>query len=135
MSRHASVHAAGVVIAPGPITDYAPLYKGARDEITTQWNMKEVERVGLLKMDFLGLEHADAHPGLPRRDQADRRRSTSTSTPCRSTTWPPTVVFAEGATFGIFQFESSGMRELLRKAKPERVDDLIALNALYRPGP
>src|SRR5204862_1702282 len=55
MSRHASVHAAGVVIAPGPITDYAPLYKGARDEIVTQWNMKEVERVGLLKMDFLGL--------------------------------------------------------------------------------
>src|SRR6185436_17699157 len=55
MSRHASVHAAGVVIAPGPVTDYAPLYKGARDEITTQWNMKEVERVGLLKMDFLGL--------------------------------------------------------------------------------
>ena len=55
MSRHASVHAAGVVIAPGPITDYAPLYKGARDEITTQWNMKEVERIGLLKMDFLGL--------------------------------------------------------------------------------
>ena len=55
MSRHASVHAAGVVIAPGPVTDYAPLYKGARDEITTQWNMKEIERVGLLKMDFLGL--------------------------------------------------------------------------------
>src|SRR6266567_9158991 len=55
MSRHASVHAAGVVIAPGPITDYAPLYKGARDEIVTQWAMKEVERVGLLKMDFLGL--------------------------------------------------------------------------------
>src|ERR1041385_5349859 len=55
MSRHASVHAAGVVIAPGPITDYAPLYKGARDEIVTQWNMKEVDRVGLLKMDFLGL--------------------------------------------------------------------------------
>src|SRR6185312_7642891 len=55
MSRHASVHAAGVVIAPGPITDYAPLYKGTRDELTTQWNMKEVERFVLLKMDFLGL--------------------------------------------------------------------------------
>src|SRR6266511_1681895 len=55
MTRHASVHAAGVVIAPGPITDYAPLYKGQRDELTTQWNMKEIERVGLLKMDFLGL--------------------------------------------------------------------------------
>ena len=55
MSRNAGVHAAGVVIAPGPITDYAPLFKSNRDEITTQWAMKEVERVGLLKMDFLGL--------------------------------------------------------------------------------
>ena len=55
MTRHAGAHAAGVVIAPGPLTDYAPLYKSNRDEITTQWAMKEVERVGLLKMDFLGL--------------------------------------------------------------------------------
>src|SRR5437773_686145 len=55
MTRHASVHAAGVVITPTAITDYAPLYKGARDEIVTQWTMKDVERMGLLKMDFLGL--------------------------------------------------------------------------------
>src|SRR5260221_12105472 len=55
MTRHASVHAAGVVITPRAITEYAPLYKGARDEITTQWSMKEIERIGLLKMDFLGL--------------------------------------------------------------------------------
>src|SRR5260221_1401164 len=55
MTRHASVHAAGVVIAPKAITEYAPLYKGARDEIVTQWSMKEIERIGLLKMDFLGL--------------------------------------------------------------------------------
>jgi DNA polymerase-3 subunit alpha len=55
MTRHASVHAAGVVIAPRPITEFAPLYKGKQDEITTQWAMKEIERVGLLKMDFLGL--------------------------------------------------------------------------------
>jgi DNA polymerase-3 subunit alpha len=73
MSRHASVHAAGVVIAPGPITDYAPLYKGARDEITTQWNMKEVERIGLLKMDFLGLSTLTLIRRLPRGDQAHRR--------------------------------------------------------------
>ncbi len=134
MSRHASVHAAGVVIAPGPVTEFAPLYKGARDEITTQWNMKEVERVGLLKMDFLGLstltliqdclaeikrtEGLDLDvDNLPLDDQKTYR------------------IFSEGATYGIFQFESSGMRELLRKAKPERLDDLIALNALYRPGP
>ena len=90
MSRNAGVHAAGVVIAPGPITDYAPLYKSNRDEITTQWAMKEVERVGLLKMDFLGPEHADAHPGRPGRDQAHRAAWCSTSTPSRSTTRRPT---------------------------------------------
>jgi DNA polymerase-3 subunit alpha len=134
MSRHASVHAAGVVIAPGPITDYAPLYKGARDEITTQWNMKEVERIGLLKMDFLGLSTLTLI-----RDCLDEIKRTEGITldidnvPLDD---PKTYkLFGEGAAYGIFQFESSGMRELLRKAKPERLDDLIALNALYRPGP
>ena len=134
MSRHASVHAAGVVIAPGPITDYAPLYKGARDEITTQWNMKEVERIGLLKMDFLGLSTLTLI-----RDCLEEIKRTEGMTldidnvPLDD---PKTYkLFGEGAAYGIFQFESSGMRELLRKAKPERLDDLIALNALYRPGP
>jgi DNA polymerase-3 subunit alpha len=134
MSRHASVHAAGVVIAPGPITDYAPLYKGARDEIVTQWNMKEVERVGLLKMDFLGLSTLtlifDALTEIKRTEGIDLDIDTITLDD------PKTYkVFQEGAAFGIFQFESSGMRELLRKARPERLEDLIALNALYRPGP
>jgi DNA polymerase-3 subunit alpha len=134
MSRHASVHAAGVVIAPGPITDYAPLYKGQRDELTTQWNMKEVERVGLLKMDFLGLSTLtlidDALKEIKRTEGVDLDID---NIPLDD---PKTYkVFAEGAAYGIFQFESSGMRELLRKAKPTRLDDLIALNALYRPGP
>jgi DNA polymerase III subunit alpha len=134
MSRHASVHAAGVVIAPGPITDYAPLYKGQRDEITTQWNMKEVERVGLLKMDFLGLSTLtlidDCLKEITRTEGIDLDVD---NVPLDD---PKTYkVFGEGAAYGIFQFESSGMRELLRKAKPERLDDLIALNALYRPGP
>ncbi|HXH23964.1 MAG TPA: DNA polymerase III subunit alpha [Vicinamibacterales bacterium] len=134
MSRHASVHAAGVVIAPGPITDYAPIYKGQRDEITTQWNMKEVERVGLLKMDFLGLSTLTLI-----RDCLDEIRRTEgieidiDNIPLDD---PKTYrLFGEGAAYGIFQFESAGMRELLRKARPERLDDLIALNALYRPGP
>jgi DNA polymerase III subunit alpha len=134
MSRHASVHAAGVVIAPGPITDYAPLYKGARDEITTQWNMKEVERVGLLKMDFLGLSTLTLiRDCLVEIARTDGINLDIDNVPLDD---PATYrVFAEGATYGIFQFESAGMRELLRKAKPERLDDLIALNALYRPGP
>jgi len=134
MSRHASVHAAGVVIAPGPITDYAPLYKGQRDELTTQWNMKEVERVGLLKMDFLGLSTLtlidDALKEIRRTEGIDLDID---GVPLDD---PKTYrIFQDGATFGIFQFESSGMRELLRKAKPDRLEDLIVLNALYRPGP
>jgi DNA polymerase-3 subunit alpha len=134
MSRHASVHAAGVVIAPGPITDYAPLYKGARDEITTQWNMKEVERVGLLKMDFLGLSTLTLIQDCL--SEIKRTEGVVLDIDAVDLDDPATYkVFGEGAAHGIFQFESSGMRELLRKAKPERLDDLIALNALYRPGP
>ena len=134
MSRHASVHAAGVVIAPGPITDYAPLYKGQRDELSTQWNMKEVERVGLLKMDFLGLSTLtlidDALKEIKRTEGVELDIDNVPLDDAKTYR-----VFQEGAAYGIFQFESSGMRELLRKAKPTRLDDLIALNALYRPGP
>src|SRR6202008_534852 len=134
MSRHASVHAAGVVIAPGPVIDYAPLYKDAKDQITTQWNMKEVERVGLLKMDFLGLSTLT----LIRDCLEEIKRTEGITLDIDNVPLddPKTYrLFGEGAAYGIFQFESSGMRELLRKAKPERLDDLIALNALYRPGP
>src|SRR4029077_8475179 len=134
MTRHASVHAAGVVIAPGAITNYAPLYKGARDEIVTQWSMKEIERVGLLKMDFLGLSTltliADAIEEI--------KRTTGETLDLDAIPFDDAKtyqVFQDGQTYGVFQFESSGMREILRKAKPQRLDDLIALNALYRPGP
>jgi DNA polymerase-3 subunit alpha len=134
MTRHASVHAAGVVIAPRPITEYAPLYKGQRDEITTQWSMKEIERMGLLKMDFLGLSTLT----LLQDAVGEIHRTTGTALDLDAIPLddaPAYQLFAEGQTFGIFQFESSGMREILRKAKPQRFDDLIALNALYRPGP
>lgn len=134
VTRHASVHAAGVVIAPKAITEFAPLYKTSKDEITTQWAMKEVERVGLLKMDFLGLSTLTLL-----QDAIDYIRDTQDvdinleEIPLDD---PKTYkLFAEGQTLGIFQFESSGMRDTLRKAKPQRFDDLIALNALYRPGP
>jgi DNA polymerase-3 subunit alpha len=134
LSRHASVHAAGVVIAPGPITDYVPLYKGARDELTTQWNMKEVDRVGLLKMDFLGLSTLTLIDDC----LAEIRRTEGVTLDIDAIPLDDAgtyKLFGEGAAYGIFQFESAGMRELLRKAKPERLEDLIALNALYRPGP
>ncbi|HKT78805.1 MAG TPA: DNA polymerase III subunit alpha, partial [Vicinamibacterales bacterium] len=133
-TRHASVHAAGVVIAPNAITEYAPLYKGAHDEIVTQWTMKDVERMGLLKMDFLGLSTLtlidDALNEIRRTENVELDID---NLPLDD---PKTFkVFAEGATYGVFQFESSGMRDLLRRAKTSRFDDLIALNALYRPGP
>jgi len=134
MTRHASVHAAGVVIAPRAITEYAPLYKGARDEITTQWSMKEIERNGLLKMDFLGLSTltliADAIVEIER---TTGEKLDIDSVPLDDA--KTYQIFQDGQTYGIFQFESSGMRDILRKSKPQRLDDLIALNALYRPGP
>src|SRR5688572_10914802 len=134
MTRHASVHAAGVVIAPRPLTEFIPLYKSQKDEIVTQWAMKEVERVGLLKMDFLGLSTLTLIRDAL--DEIKRTKGIALDIDAIDLNDAPTYkVFGEGAAYGIFQFESSGMRELLRKAKPERLDDLIALNALYRPGP
>jgi DNA polymerase-3 subunit alpha len=134
MTRHASVHAAGVVIAPRPLTEFVPLYKSQKDEIVTQWAMKEVERVGLLKMDFLGLSTltliSDALGEIKRTEGIDLDIDAIPLNDAKTY-----KLFGDGQTYGVFQFESSGMRELLRKAKPERLDDLIALNALYRPGP
>ncbi len=134
LSRSAGVHAAGVVIAPGPITDFAPLFKSNRDEITTQWAMKEVERVGLLKMDFLGLSTLtliqDAIAEIKRTEAVELDIDAVPLDDPKAY-----QLFADGQTYGIFQFESSGMRDILRKAKPQRLDDLIAMNALYRPGP
>ena len=134
MTRHASVHAAGVVIAPRPLTEFVPLYKSQKDEIVTQWAMKEVERVGLLKMDFLGLSTltliSDALNEIKRTEGVDLDIDAIPLDDQKTY-----KLFGDGQTYGVFQFESSGMRELLRKAKPERLDDLIALNALYRPGP
>ena len=134
MTRHASVHAAGVVIAPRPLTEFVPLYKSQKDEIVTQWAMKEVERVGLLKMDFLGLSTLTLIRDCL--DEIKRTQGLDLDIDAIPLDDEKTYqLFADGQTYGVFQFESSGMRELLRKAKPERLDDLIALNALYRPGP
>jgi len=134
MTRHASVHAAGVVIAPKAITEYAPLYRGTHDEIVTQWSMKDIERMGLLKMDFLGLSTLTLIDDCIE----EIKRTTGIELDIEDIPLDDAKtyqIFQEGQTYGIFQFESSGMRDILRKAKPQRLDDLIALNALYRPGP
>jgi DNA polymerase-3 subunit alpha len=135
MTRHASVHAAGVVIAPRPLTEFVPLYRSPKDEgIVTQWAMKEIERVGLLKMDFLGLST------LTLLDDAVHHIKETTGDTIDLEALPlddekTYQLFQSGQTHGVFQFESSGMRDTLRKAKPQCLEDLIALNALYRPGP
>ncbi len=136
MTRHASVHAAGVVIAPKPLTEFVPLYRSHKDgnEITTQWAMKEIERIGLLKMDFLGLST------LTLLDDAVTHIQETTGDVVDLVNLPlddakSYQIFQNGQTHGVFQFESSGMRDTLRKAKPQNLEDLIALNALYRPGP
>ncbi len=96
MARHASVHAAGVVIAPKPITEFAPLYKGSRDEITTQWGMKEIERIGLLKMDFLGLSTLTLIDDALGQIEATIGHAPRSSRTCRSTTRRRSTCSARG---------------------------------------
>ncbi|HET9481474.1 MAG TPA: DNA polymerase III subunit alpha, partial [Candidatus Polarisedimenticolia bacterium] len=134
LTRHASTHAAGVVISPRPIIEYAPLYQAGPGERTTQYAMGDIERIGLLKMDFLGLRTLTLIQDALDHLRAERGVDLDiTALPLDD---PETFrLFCEARTSGIFQFESSGMQDILRKLRPERFEDLIALNALYRPGP
>jgi DNA polymerase-3 subunit alpha len=134
ISRHASTHAAGVVITPGPLTDYVPLYRQSDGSVTTQFDMNIVDKIGLLKMDFLGLRTltvlARALEALNRRGiQIDLRAILEEHD---QKTYD---LFARGDTIGVFQLESRGMREWLTKLKPSCIDDIVAMVALYRPGP
>ena len=132
--RHASTHAAGVVISDSPLEEFVPLYRGSKDEVVTQFDMKSVEKVGLVKFDFLGLKTLTviddcvslvASRGgrrldmneIPLDDELVYRR------------------LSEGDTVGIFQLESSGMTDLVMKLKPTAFPDIVALVALFRPGP
>ncbi len=132
--RNSGVHAAGVVISPRPLIELVPLHKTKNDEIVTAFDMVAIEKMGLLKMDFLGLTTLTilddtlkliAQKGtnlklddIPLEDQETYAK-----------------VFHKGLTSGVFQFESSGMRDVLRRYQPNSIEDLTALNALYRPGP
>ena len=134
VSRHASTHAAGVVIAPKPLTEYLPLHRGSKGEITTQYDMRNCEDIGLLKMDFLGLRT------LTLIDNCVKMIARQLGIHIDLDTLPVDdektyELFTRGDTFGVFQFESEGMRDILRRFKPEKLGDLTALNALYRPGP
>lgn len=132
--RHPSIHAAGIVITPKPLVEFVPLYQSAKGEITTQFAMQDIESIGLLKMDLLGLRNLTVildTVELVEKDSGQRIDLDSIPLDDKETF----KVFQSGNTDGVFQFESPGMKDLLRNFKPETFRDLIALNALYRPGP
>jgi DNA polymerase-3 subunit alpha len=130
LTRADSIHAAGVVIGAEPLTNTVPLQqKGADQEVVTQFAMKDVEALGLLKMDFLGLRNLDVI------DQACDLLGGFDISTIPMDDRKTYAMLAKGDANGVFQFESSGMREALRQVKPTEFEDLIALVALYRPGP
>jgi DNA polymerase-3 subunit alpha len=134
LSRHASTHAAGVVIAPSKLTDFVPLFKSNKDEITTQYDMHGIEAIGLIKIDFLGLRTLtvlDETVKLLKKTRDIKIDMNDIALDDREVY----ELFARGETVGIFQFESRGMRDYLQRLKPENLEDLTAMNALYRPGP
>ncbi len=134
LARNCSVHAAGVVISPQPLKELVPLYKTNRDEIVTQFDMGGLEKLALLKMDFLGLTTLTLIQDALR--LIEKRHGVKLVPEDLPLDDQETYeVFCKGFTSGVFQFESSGMRDILRRYQPSRLEDLTALNALYRPGP
>ncbi len=134
LNRHASTHAAGVVISPEPITNYAPLYRNPSDEsIVTQFEMKALEKVGLLKFDFLGLKTLTVIEKTLKYITQGKDALDLATIPIDDK--PTYDLLSSGQTAGVFQLESEGMRDILLRMQPNRFEDLIALVALYRPGP
>jgi DNA polymerase-3 subunit alpha len=135
MVRNSGVHAAGVVISPRPLTELVPLHKTKNDEIVTAFDMVAIEKMGLLKMDFLGLTTLTILSDALKLIQQTREQTITLETVPLDDVETYAKVFHKGLTSGVFQFESSGMRDVLRKYQPNSIEDLTALNALYRPGP
>jgi DNA polymerase-3 subunit alpha len=142
--RNSGVHAAGVVISPRPLIELVPLHKTKNDEIVTAFDMVAIEKMGLLKMDFLGLTTLtilDDTLKLIAQTQGKNADGGARATLATLDDIPLEdqetyeKVFHSGLTSGVFQFESHGMRDVLRRYRPNSIEDLTALNALYRPGP
>ncbi|WP_428264372.1 DNA polymerase III subunit alpha [Haliangium sp.] len=138
LNRHVGMHAAGVVIAERPLWDYVPCFKGQNDEIVTQFAMKEAEQAGLVKFDFLGLKTLTVIDTAVR--LINEQRAAAGQEPFDIDKIPkddPEVyaMISRGDTTGVFQLESSGFREILTKLKPDKLEDIVAAVALYRPGP
>ena len=135
LARNIGTHAAAVVIADRPLTDYVPLQRiTGKEELITQWSMNDVERAGLLKMDFLGLRNLTI---LAKAVELVEQMTGQQIDPYKFPVDDQGAfdIFCRGETKGVFQFESGGIRELLQRMKPDHFRDIIATNALYRPGP
>ena len=133
--RGAGVHAAGVVIAPKPLTELVPVTRTKDEAIVTSYDMKSIEKMGLLKMDFLGLTTLTVIHDALKLIKSTKGIDLDLATIALDDAKTYEQVFHRALTSGVFQFESSGMRDVLRRYKPTCVEDLTALNALYRPGP
>ena len=134
LPKNPSVHAAGVVISDNnPLVKYAPLAESNMTKYLTQWTMDDVESVGLLKIDFLGIRYLTMVSSIV--EQIKKENPEFDITKINYKDQKVYNLFAEGRTEGIFQFESSGMKEKLRLLKPTEFNDIVAMNALYRPGP
>src|SRR5271170_4326295 len=133
--RNAGVHAAGVVISPRPLTELVPLFRTKNDEIVTAFDMVAIEKMGLLKMDFLGLTTLTILDDTLKLIVQTRGKTIGLQDIPLDNQETYEKVFHRALTSGVFQFESHGMRDVLRRYKPNTIDDLTALNALYRPGP
>ncbi|WP_255473426.1 DNA polymerase III subunit alpha [Planomicrobium sp. CPCC 101110] len=134
LPRHASTHAAGVVLSPSPLVDHVPIEKGHEGIFITQWPMQELEAIGLLKMDFLGLRNLTILEQIRRLVQFDKRERID----YRKIPLTDSETFsslAAGDTTGVFQLESDGMRRALKEIQPTAFGDIVAVNALFRPGP
>ncbi len=134
LSRHASTHAAGIVISDSPLVERLPLYRGNNDETLTQFDMTWIEKIGLVKFDFLGLKTLSVIDRTLRLIQ----KTKGSKLDLNSIPLDDQMTFerlSRGETLGVFQLESSGMRDVLTKFKPTVFEDLIAILALYRPGP
>ncbi len=136
LTRHASTHAAGVVIADAPLDDYVPLFKNPKDEeFVTQYPMNDVDSIGLIKFDFLGLRTLTVIDTAVNLVLSDAKNSLPDINDLPLDDQKTYDLLSLGETEGIFQLESSGMKELLTRIKPDCIEDLTALLALYRPGP
>jgi DNA polymerase-3 subunit alpha len=135
MVRNAGVHAAGVVISPRPLNELVPLHRTKNDEIVTAFDMVAIEKLGLLKMDFLGLTTLTILDDAVKLIAQTRGETIALEGLLLDDQETYQNVFHKGLTSGVFQFESRGMRDVLRRYQPNSIEDLTALNALYRPGP